>query len=392
MTFTSVGDLLPNAAYKTLFTVRRGFSLSAVIAKAERLRLATAFMNLAGLSQLKLRKSECKTLQVLVGGTRLYDTDPKALRELLHLKERMRVDAFVCELKNSGSFHPKVLLVEGARASSAVLGSSNCTTGGYQNNVEANILLEEPGLVRELHSWFDALVNGECDGLIAKRLTPEFVDHYESDWRKAQAKRRQIVRLARKHKVKVIQDASHERRAWRDLVKEARRWRRSVRRDARSTALAVTRMRTLLDYPRFHRLNRQRWRQFFSIPDLGRLNPLYRDRVMRRPQRLRAALRALIDDASEVGGRLDEFLKLKGVGPNLATKILTIHDRKRCPTWNEPVEDTLRDFGVRFPRGLSFGRRYVDFQNEMQTLAKAAGYKDMLDVDVFLYQYWWAEE
>jgi hypothetical protein len=50
-------------------------------------------MNMASFSYYNLRKSRCRDLGVLVGGTKLFDTDPKALRELLHLKGRMRVDA-----------------------------------------------------------------------------------------------------------------------------------------------------------------------------------------------------------------------------------------------------------------------------------------------------------
>ena len=388
----SAQQLLPSATHKTLFNTGAGFSLPAIISSAQRLRLATAYMNPMGLTQLHLWKTKCQDLEVLVGGTKLFDTHPDALRELLALKARMRVDARLCDLAGKGVFHPKVLLVEGPAGLSAILGSSNCTGGGYQSNLEANVLLQQPAVVDQLRRWFDSIIDGDQAGVIAKRLTFPFIKAYEKNWKKAQAKKREIAQLASRQKKAVAKGTALENRAWKDLVREARRWHSDVARDARETTKAVAEMLRALDYPSFARLDKERWRRFFAVPDLGKLNALYRDRMIRKPKRLRAALRGLVAEDRELGNRLDAFLRTEGAGPNIATKILTIHDRNRYATWNAPVEDTLREFGVEFPRGVSFGRKYVDFQHQIQNLAKEAGYKNMLEVDVFLYQYWGAEE
>ena len=73
-------------------------------------------------------------------------------------------------------FHPKLYLFghRGGRRH-ALVGSSNMTAGGLQNNYEASLWSDEPGAVRRLGDYFDELFHGgharPMTSLVARRLS-----------------------------------------------------------------------------------------------------------------------------------------------------------------------------------------------------------------------------
>lgn len=58
------------------------------------------------------------------------------------------------EVAPSEHLHAKAYILREARASYGAIGSSNLTKGGLQNNVEANLITDDPAVVDELDGWF----------------------------------------------------------------------------------------------------------------------------------------------------------------------------------------------------------------------------------------------
>jgi hypothetical protein len=93
--------------------------------------------------------------------------DPSGLDLLLSMR------ATVYIYTGSHFFHPKVYLFHGS-PSVAIIGSSNFTLGGFRNNLELNVLTDEPGFVGTVQAFVDRLKSDPVVGI----LTPEALSKY----------------------------------------------------------------------------------------------------------------------------------------------------------------------------------------------------------------------
>jgi hypothetical protein len=95
-------------------------------------------------------------------------------------------------------FHPKVWIFSFRSGSqSAIVGSSNLTYGGFDRNLEANVLISGGGVVDELGAFFDELFEGGR----AKRIDPSWLDAYRELWEQQREVRRKFDRIQEKMKV-----------------------------------------------------------------------------------------------------------------------------------------------------------------------------------------------
>ncbi len=63
-----------------------------------------------------------------------------------------------------------------------------------------------------------------------------------------------------------------------------------------------------------------------------------------------------------------------------------VHRPELYPIWNQASHHAFRRFGGEFPRGMSAGQKYAALARLLQEFREAAGFKDMIDLDAFLWQ------
>ncbi|MBI4828943.1 MAG: hypothetical protein HY804_09080 [Nitrospinae bacterium] len=116
---------------------------------------------------------------------------------------------------------------------------------------------------------------------------------------------------------------------------------------------------------------------------LQRLGP----RICDNMQKLQKALITLLDEAQPIDTRLNAVVSQTfGMGKNIATAILQIHEPARYGVWNNCSEANLKMLGLwpDFKRGESFGDKYVKVN---QILLKL---QDDLKTDLWtLDALWW---
>lgn len=121
------------------------------------------------------------------------------------------------------------------------------------------------------------------------------------------------------------------------------------------------------------------------------LNPVYRERIIRDPDRFRNAIKELLDDSVPVAVRLDRLLDgnrhIEGMGKGLATEYLMIaHPDKYC-LWNGKTESGLAALGrmPMFGHGQTSGQRYNTVLRAVSKLRELNGSPNYLDTDMFLH-------
>jgi hypothetical protein len=146
---------------------------------------------------------------------------------------------------------------------------------------------------------------------------------------------------------------------------------------------ASKRMLKYLDGPNFE-FDRKGWDSFYEIPELGRLDTRYRDKVFKAGSRLREALRELVENPLETIPavlRSKGQLRIKGFGVNTVSKILAASYPSEWPVYNSRVAKTLADFGYKAPHGAGADGRYLAFRNSMKKFMDACKLRGVLHVD-----------
>src|SRR2546422_509364 len=93
-----------------------------------------------------------------------------------------------------------------------------------------------------------------------------------------------------------------------------------------------------------------------------------------RPRRRygKSRRRYLLDENGGMRQRLAAVLDrngkfhIRGLGLNVVSKILAVHDSQKWPVFNGPVEETLHHFGYEPPRGVGKVGRYLKFAEVME--------------------------
>jgi hypothetical protein len=151
---------------------------------------------------------------------------------------------------------------------------------------------------------------------------------------------------------------------------------------------AASKIKECLNYPDFNFDYRQ-WQRFLNVRQFGNLARLnYSKRQLTtKMKKVGAAFRILVDDSRKIEARMQAVLsgpaKVKGIGPNVITKILTIHDRKSWPVYNQQVKDVLGEYGYGTPRGAGKTEKYLAFAKLMQEFVQKSGARDMYALDWF---------
>jgi len=170
--------------------------LNSCIETSERIRFAIAFVKSSGYLLIKdsleefLRKDGIASILV---GVDFNTSDPKTIRELHHMSQKHRFFEFLCfrgNIQQIATYHPKLYLFDQKNEiASAIIGSSNLTSGGLKNNIEVNIKITS-GYDDEIFSDLSATFLQMK--LLGGKFKPndEYIDQYE-----------ELYRLVRKGKI-----------------------------------------------------------------------------------------------------------------------------------------------------------------------------------------------
>ncbi len=151
---------------------------------AKEFQIAIALVSLAGVNKIYQSLEKCiekgGSGRVLVGVD--LPSHPDAIERLLSLKARYpsKIELkYFRPLKNR-IFHPKLFLFKRRNGKGmAIIGSSNLTNGGLEENYEANVLLELSGSANQLFEYFEELF----EGAYASHVTSAWIADYRKEWR-----------------------------------------------------------------------------------------------------------------------------------------------------------------------------------------------------------------
>jgi HKD family nuclease len=107
-------------------------------------------------------------------------TDPSVLRDLLALTKdsKLKIRVFLGGNLTPEQFHPKLYVVNKGSTITIIVGSSNLTSGGLENNVEANFSVSdkrESDIARQISSFVNTIWNDPN----SVPLTKDIVDDYQ---------------------------------------------------------------------------------------------------------------------------------------------------------------------------------------------------------------------
>lgn len=365
-----------------------GFDLSEELRSANEIRLATAFAHKSGWSYLKAGVAGSSADVFLLTGTEYNQTEPVVLKEWLQLKLARSDKVNVNLASGTTFFHPKVLIVRSTQKAFAIVGSGNLSKGGLQSNCECSLYIDDGSTVSELCGWFDSQFKAGTP------LIAQMIKTYEPEYNKAKDKRAALEKAQKRTDKKLKAAGEASMAAWDRALDTAEAYFRSGTFEKRylSHVEASKRLLRHLDAPNFD-FDRKGWDNFYEVPELGRLDPRYRDKVFKAGDRLRQALRELVKNPIETIPavlRSKGRLRVKGFGVNTVSKILAASYPSEWPVYNSRVAKTLADFGYKAPHGAGADGRYIAFRNSMKKFMDACklrglSHVDAISLDAFFY-------
>lgn len=102
-------------------------------------------------------------------------------------------------------------------------------------------------------------------------------------------------------------------------------------------------------------------------------------------EKLRSTIKILTDESRDVGGRLNEVLKVPGMGPAVATMILFLRYPEKYPFWSSPKEEVLKEIGAIERLTETYGDKYEKIIKAEEKLSSDLNI-DIITLDTFL---WW---
>lgn len=383
-----------DTSHSVIVGTPNNFSLATALSQATTLKMAVAFMNEGGLKMILNALNPTQVEVEIMVGLNFGFTHPKALKRLLNVQKNFKRADFRVILPNKSRnnvFHPKIMLIRGEEASFALVGSANCTEGGYDANCECSAYIDSTAIVNEIEALIEKLKSSK-EQYLSVPLTSKLIADYEKQWAKMKKPAQQLKGLDLEIDKHLTKTVVAQIKKWDELVKAAKQFAQNTWPGLRAEyQQAVANIKTCLEYPDFTHITKAQWHDFYKEEYLGHLIPIRRDVAFREIDKLSTQLRQLIDESIPLTHRIDKMLtqdKIYGIGINLVSKILTCHNPDKYPTWNNPVIASLSDFGFELPWGATEGQKYAAFQQKMLELKKEAGLENMLALDAFLYAHY----
>jgi hypothetical protein len=276
-------------------------------------------------------------------------------------------------------FHPKVLIVHSPTGQFAIVSSGNLSNGGLQTNCECGVFVGDAPTVATLCDWFDEQFRS------GDEFNGEMIDTYEPHYKKAKKQAAALAQQQKKteEKLKIVGEASFAKRSRALELAEAFFRDKDFKTKYANRKVGAQRLLEHLNAPKFD-FDRNGWNEFYKESVLGKLNPIYRDRVFKAGNRLRIALRLLISDPHAtipaVLGKKGK-VRISGFAENTVSKILAADSPSEWFVYNSRVPPVLADFGYKASRGVGRDGRYIAFCNEMKEFMNACKERGLSGVD-----------
>jgi HKD family nuclease len=348
---------------------------------SDTLDIASAFGHMSG--WLRIEKSILKSqghVRVLLGQA-FFQTEPELLFRLKNLcQQHPRIQARLASATQT--FHAKVWLINEAKGCHAVVGSSNLSSGGLRNNVECNLYVNKSDVVCELKAWY------ELQWKAGLSLEGSFLDRYLAKYDLLKATRL----LLRKQLEVGTDEIVYSEVLWRkrEALAEAERfWKTKdglVEVDSRVNAIKD--MQETLRVPAFN-FGPTEYEHFIRVPELGRIRLAFVTKTVADFSTLKAGLNKLVAEQSPKV--IDDLLRTKGVGPNVASKLMALSDPDRFFVINAPVSRALASFGYPVDQLENIdAEKYRGFLKELEPFKEAAQIANLQPaaaLDAFFYEY-----
>ena len=153
-----------------------------------------------------------------------------------------------------------------------------------------------------------------------------------------------------------------------------------------SKRTACKKLKPLFDPDKLDELAEDKFREFLSfeanrVMEVRRVAP----KILADMQKLRRALKVLTDEPKDVRDRLNEALKVPGMGRAIASLILHIHNPEQYSVWSSPKENVLKALGFIGSLTGTYGDQYLTINEAEKSLSSDLDV-DLIELDAFL---WW---
>jgi len=324
--------------------------------------------------------SRCSKFRLIVG-TDFGITRKQALKNALRWLPSDQKCNFLAADKISG-FHPKAAFWKDKKGESyCVIGSSNQTNAAFTTNYEVNI--HSKLTAAEFEKTRDWINNIEKN---CSQVNEYWIEEYQEGTPPPPKKRKPV-------------DSEKEVQAYHFQIPDNFK-RNLLRRNEQMKAYAETRdtFMTLVEkcaagqlsniifyqyltdlWGKDHYISFQSgvWKITGKKSNLSEVcNSLIKVRDIETPN---------LDDFVKV--ELDSLEKLKNpTRKSLFTEFLCKEFPDRYPVWNNPIEGYLKFHNLKFPRGSSFGSKYIHMAREMRKIVKRESLpvKDLTELDLLI--------
>jgi hypothetical protein len=373
-----------NAATAKIIGSPTGFNLQDSLRDAKAVTLLMAFAKKSGWESIKDALISGNTQVEILVGLNFAITDPAVLSAWLKLKQSDPYRYTIEVAPPTPMFHPKVIFVERADASRfAIVGSGNLTGGGLSTNIECGVFVNDEAQLDELAVWQSQLAGDPLDEEIIDDYRGVYKESVAALWRVRRSASK-LNRLLGRAKSRL---ATKPIPAWdvpgflTDMDKCLVSDEGIVGLENRKEGAKL--IHRLLDMPEYN-FDKPAWEEFYGVVEFGRIRQSYKS-MSHEVAKLRKTLRLLTSNQLDKD-TLQEILAVegkfhvRGLGTNLVSKVLTVHDRQRWPLFNERVKKTLEQYGHRADWGA---KNYLEFAGMMRRVLSRKGKPDFWAMDVF---------
>lgn len=358
----------------TKITTKLSNNLESAFKTADEIWIAVALLNLKGFEFIvKSINKDCKIN--FIGGIDL-PTDPLALTKLLALKPKQNVFAYMFIKK---VFHPKVFIVKKGRNLKSFIGSANCTNGGLDDNVEMSIEIDDQIISKQLIQWFIKIQSK------SQLLTTEFISDYKPKYDKRLLRRKEekeeINEIKKNEKLRFEANLKSKNL----LISKLKTIRKSkdynVFKQERQDV--IKKLKNALDYPNFINLDLL---TFWRTKELGTIVPIrVKNSINNDRAKFTKLMNYICNDRIPLNIRIEEALNgelsIENVSEGFLSKVLVMHNPNKYYIHNKEFIENLKPFGLSFPRGLSFGDKYLLTRDTLKIIMEETNIENFAVLD-----------
>ncbi len=201
-------------------------SISTHLQTCDEFWFSVAFVTTSGIACLKQQLLELETKKVsghILVSQYLNFTQPEALRELLAFKN------LTVRIATASNFHAKGYLFRTANIHHLIIGSSNLTANALTSNKEWNLKVSSTQSGAIIQQAIDEFTH---EFQSAQLVTPDFIEHYELQYQKAQLIAQQIKKELRQEQDNAIEPNIMQQEALSNLA--------TLRRQDKNKALLIS--------------------------------------------------------------------------------------------------------------------------------------------------------